>query len=269
VIERTDFGDVVRLRLWSWRSRAVGYDSSAYVVRDTLIDTGPHHTRQNLKRFLSEYRVRGVIVTHWHEDHAGNAAMVARTGLPMWLDQYTEHRLRDFPRVKFYRHFTWGRPSNLTGDITRFDPAPLEVIAMPGHSQDHHVVWDAQTRTLFSADLWLGVKVRAVAVTERPRQIVASLARAIALKPERMFDAHRGFVDKPIVALQAKRAWMEAIIGAVEHALDSNQSEDQILKEVLEGEESIGYLSEGEYARRNFIRAVVAERGAISSSGTR
>jgi ribonuclease/clavin/mitogillin len=260
VIERTDFGDVTRLRMWSWRSRAVGYDSSAYVFRGVLIDTGPHHTRRQLARFLEEYRPRGVIVTHWHEDHAGNAAMVAATGLPMWLAEYTEQRLRDFPRVKFYRHFTWGRPGNITGDVARFDPAPLEVIATPGHSQDHHVVWDAQTRTLFSADLWLGVKVRAVAVTERPRQIVASLMRAIALAPERMFDAHRGLIDRPVVALQAKRAWLEAIIGAIEHAHDAGQSEDQILNEVLEREEAIGFLSEGEYARRNFVRAVLAER---------
>lgn len=259
MIERTDFGDVIRLRMWTLRSRAVGYDSSAYLVRGVLIDTGPYHTRRSLSRAVRELRPRGAVVTHWHEDHAGNAALLAAGGLPLWTHEYTERQLRAFPPMKFYRHFTWGRPRNLTGDVARFDPAPLQVIATPGHSADHHVVWDAETRTLFSADLWLGVKVRAINVTERPRQLVASLDRAIALGPLRMFDAHRGLIDRPVVALEAKRAWLQETIGAVERALDSGHSEGQIVREVLGGEERTGFVSEFEYARRNFVRAVVAE----------
>ncbi|MEK7402285.1 MAG: MBL fold metallo-hydrolase [Gemmatimonadota bacterium] len=259
MIEFTQYGDVQRLRMWTLRSRAVGYDSSAYFVRGVLIDTGPFHVRGGLGRALRELRPRGVVVTHWHEDHAGNAAMVAANGFPMWMHEYTERQLRAFPRVKFYRHFTWGRPGNLRGDVARFDPAPLQVIATPGHSPDHHAVWDAETRTLFSADLWLGVKVRAVAASERPRQIIASLTRAIELDPVRVFDAHRGLVDRPVPALEAKRAWLEETIGAVERALAAGDSEDHILRAVLGGEESTGFFSEGEYSRRNFVKAVMAE----------
>ena len=258
MIEFTQFGDVTRLRMWSLRSRAVGYDSSAYFVRGVLIDTGPHHVRTGLASVIRALRPKGVIVTHWHEDHAGNAAMVAAAGVPLWMHEYTERQLRAFPRVKFYRHFTWGRPGNL-GEFSRYEADTLQVLATPGHSRDHHVVWDAGTRTLFSADLWLGVKVRAVAATEQPRQIVASLTRAIALAPVRMFDAHRGLVDHPVAALEAKRAWMEDTIGAVERALAAGDPEDQILKHILGGEERTGVFSEGEYSRRNFVRAVQTE----------
>ena len=259
MIERTDFGDVTRLRMWTLRSRIAGYDVSAYLVRGVLIDTGPHHTRGGSALAVRELRPRGVVVTHWHEDHAGNAAMVAAIGLPLWMHEYTENRLRDFPRVKFYRHFTWGQPPSLSGNVTRFDPAPLQVIATPGHSPDHHVVWDAETRTLFSADLWLGVKVRAIAVTESPHQIMASLTRAIELNPVRMFDAHRGLVERPVSALEAKRTWMEETVGAIERALTAGDSEEHIVRSVLGGEERTGFVSEGEYSRRNFVRAVARE----------
>ena len=258
MIEFTNFGDVQRLRMWTLRSRAVGYDSSAYVVRGVLIDTGPYHVRAGLARAIRELRPLGAIVTHWHEDHAGNAVMLVKAGLPVWMHGYTEGMLRDFPRVKFYRHFTWGRPGNLTGgDLAPFDPAPLQIIATPGHSPDHHVVWDAETQTLFSADLWLGVKVRAVAVSEDPRATVESLTRAIALNPRRMFDAHRGLVERPIDALEAKRTWLQETISQVERRLDKGDSPQQIVRDVLGGEDRTAFVSEGEYARLNFVLAVM------------
>ena len=134
------------------------------------------------------------------------------------------------------------------------------MIATPGHSPDHHVVFDAETATLFSADLWLGVKVRVVGAHENPYQIVESLARAIALKPVRMFDAHRGLVDQPVAALQAKRSWLEDTIGNIERRLDAGANESDILHGVLGGEERTAFVSEGEYSRRNLIRAVAASR---------
>src|SRR5687767_4083720 len=187
MIEVTRFGDVQRIRMWTRRSAAVGYDVSAYVVRGIMVDTGFRHVRGDLERALTEPRPRGVMVTHWHEDHAGNAPTFAASHMPMWMPAYTEQKLRERQRVKLYRHFTWGRPAALRDPVTRFDPAPLLTMATPGHSPDHHIVFDPQTATMFSGDLWLGVRVRVMGKDENPYQIADSLARAIDLRPERMF----------------------------------------------------------------------------------
>ncbi len=256
MIARTTFGDVQRLRMTTWRSRLVGYDASAYVVRGTLVDAGPWHARHDLLSALQELNLRGAIVTHWHEDHAGSVPALAAGRVPMWMAPETEQKLRAPFSPLFYRRFTWGASPRLSGNTEPFDPAPLLVVHMPGHSSDHHVVWDAETHTLFSADLWLGVKVRAVAETENPYHHIASLTRAIALGPERMFDAHRGNVEDPARALEAKRAWLQDTVGEVERRLDQGYADSAILLHVLGGEESIGYLSQGEYARKNFVRAV-------------
>ena len=266
MIEITSFGDVTRLRFSTWRTLAVGYDVSCYVVRGIMIDTSFRHVAGELRDAMRQLKPRGVILSHWHEDHAGNAPDIARSGMPIWMHQYTEAKLRERQQVKLYRHFTWGRPRALVGEYTPFDPAPLRVIHTPGHSTDHHVVFDDDTRTLFSADLWLGVKVRIVGATENPYDIVDSLSRAIALKPKRMFDAHRGLVDNPVEMLRAKRDWLEETIAEIQRRLDLGEPDSVILREVLGGEERTALASQGEYSRRNLIRVV--ERFRASRSAT-
>ena len=265
MIEITQHDDVLRLRMWTRRSAAVGYDVSAYLVRGMLIDTGFRHVADDLERALAELRPRGVIVTHWHEDHAGNAPTLAMK-LPMWMSDYTERKLREHQQVKLYRHFTWGRPKALTATLAALDATQLRTIATPGHSPDHHVVFDAETQTLFSGDLWLGVKVRVMGASENPYEITASLDKAIALRPRRMFDAHRGMVDKPVAALEAKRAWLRETVGAIERKLDAGDSERRIVRSVLGGEERTAFVSQGEYSRRNLVHTVQQNRSRPASA---
>ena len=259
MIEITRHDDVVRLRFWTWRSAAVGYDVSAFLVRGILIDTGFRHVRKDLERAVAELRPRGALVTHWHEDHAGNAPTLAER-LPLWLAAYTEAKLRERQPVKAYRHFTWGWPDRLVAAPARLDIAPLQAVPTPGHAPDHHVVFDPDTATIFSADLWLGVRVRIVGETEDPYEIIRSLDRAIALEPRRMFDAHRGPVDNPVLALRAKRQWLQDTVGKIERRLAAGDGETAILRAVLGGEERTALFSQGEYSRRNLVRAVARAR---------
>jgi glyoxylase-like metal-dependent hydrolase (beta-lactamase superfamily II) len=261
MIECITHDDVTRIRMWTWRTRAAGYDVSAYLMHGILIDTGFRHVGPALMRLLRELRPRGAIVTHWHEDHAGNAPRFASSRMPLWIAPSTEAQLRARPAVKAYRHFVWGQPLRLADALVPLDPAPLRVIATPGHSTDHHVVFDPATRTLFSADLWLGVKVRLYAASENPHQIVRSLTDAIALEPERMFDAHRGAVDDPVTALTAKRDWLEDTIGAIERRLDAGDDERAIVHKALGGEDrTTQVITQGEYSRANLVRIVAMNR---------
>lgn len=259
MIEVTRHDDVQRIRMWTRRSIAVGYDVSAYVFDGILIDTGFRHVARELRATIDELRVRAVMVTHWHEDHAGNAPSIAESGLPIWMSVATEEKLRERPQVKFYRHFVWGRPDQLRDPMNRFEPTSLIPLHTPGHSADHHVVWDAQSGTLFGGDLWLGVRASITGYDERPRQIIESLDRIIELRPARFFDAHRGPVENPLRALSAKRDWLAATIEEIERRTRRGESEGAILRHVLGGEELTAIASQGEYSRRNFVRAVARD----------
>lgn len=255
MIEVSRLGDVTRIRMWTRRTLAAGYDVSAYVHRGILIDTGFRHVRRELEQALETIRPRGVIVTHWHEDHSGNAATLAQQH-PVWMWGGTEDRLRAFPRIKLYRHVVWGRPRALSVPAQPIDAAPFPLVHTPGHSFDHHVVHDPESDTLFGGDLWLGVKVRVIGREENPYQIVESLTKAIGLRPARVFDAHRGPIANPVEAMGARRDWLQETLTAIEDRLRRGDPERVILREVLGGEELSALVTEGEYSRRNLVRAV-------------
>lgn len=248
--------DVIRLRLESVVSRAVNLDVSAYVVRGVMIDTGFHRARAEVLEAVRSLGVRGAMVTHWHEDHAGNVALLASQGLPMVMRADTEATLRARPSIQLYRRAVWGHPPPLTGGLRSFDAAGLEGVHTPGHSSDHQVIWDRETGTVFSGDLWLGVRARVLHSSEDPYVILASLEQVKALRPARMFDAHRGPVKRPTEAIAAKIQWLAETIGAIERRIAEGWSDRAIVARVLGGEEMAALMSRGDYARRNLVRAV-------------
>ena len=260
MIEFERFDDVTRVRLASWGSRTAALDVSVYLVRGVLVDSGFPRARAAIARLLDETKIAGAMLTHWHEDHAGNAELLAARRIPLVMHTETQAKLRTFPPIRFYRRVVWGTPAPLRSSIDAFEAASLEFLHTPGHSPDHHVVWDAERSTLFSGDLWLGVRSRVMHVSENPYRIVESLRAVAALRPARMFDAHRGAVREPAAALGAKIAYMEETIAAIETKLDAGWSDRAIVKEILGGEEIVARLSGGEYARGNFVRAIRKER---------
>lgn len=257
-IER--YEDVTRIRMSSVGSRLVGLDVSAYVVRGVVVDSGFPHVRAAFGAALDDMRLEGGMITHWHEDHAGNVSLLAERGLPLQLAPETLERLCARPTIRAYRRLTWGRPPALAARHAPFEHPVLRFIHTPGHSPEHHVVWDAERGTLFSGDLWLGVRSRVLHASEDPRQIVASLRCVAALRPARMFDAHRGPVATPVAAIEAKVSWMTDAIGEIERRLAAGFTHRAIVRELLGGEERSAWFSGGEYSRLNFVRAV--ERGA-------
>lgn len=256
MIELQRFGDVTRVRLASAGSRAAGMDVSAYLVRGVLVDSGFPHARAAIARLVDERKPEGAMITHWHEDHAGNAPLLAARGVPVAMHRVTEAKLRDPARIRLYRRIVWGSSPPLVAAVNGFTHPELRFVHTPGHSPDHQIVWDAETGTVFSGDLWLGVRTRVMHESEDPRVIVDSLRKVLALGPQRIFDAHRGEVRDPAAALRAKQAWMEEAIGEIDEKLTAGWSDRAILRSVLGGDEPVAIFSGGEYAAINFVRAL-------------
>ncbi len=263
MIEIQRFGDVERIRLASWGSRIAGMDVSAYLVHGVLIDSGFPHAHHELTRFLKERPIVGAMLTHYHEDHAGNTQLLAARGTPVAMHKLTRERLEEAARIRLYRRVVWGTPPPLTSPLREFaSEAPLEFVHTPGHSTDHQIVWDPGTATLFSGDLWLGVRATVMHESENPFRIVESLRTVLALTPERMFDAHRGPVRDPVAAITAKIGYLEDTIASIAAKQAAGWSDRAILRRLLGGDERVAIASAGEYSRMNFVRAVRRVRGA-------
>lgn len=252
--------DVRPIRLRSWRSAMLGYSVLVFHVRGQLIDTGFPGVRTTIARLLDELRPQGIVLTHQHEDHAGNVELAAHRGYPIAMAPVTEHALRvGEPHVGLYRRICWGMMSPLRASFERFEPVGLEMIHLPGHSPDHHVVWDQEREDLYSGDLFLGVRVRVARPMEDPRALARSAAAAAALRPRRMFDSHRGLVPNGAEALRRKAAWLEEMIGGIDARLAAGWTDDRaIMRAVLGREDVLAYVSFGDLSCLNFVRAVRA-----------
>ena len=260
MVHLSSHGPVVRAEFATARTRLIGITVSCYAYRGVVIDTAVPDARQEYRGWLGDLRPDGVVVTHQHEDHAGNVNSVAKLGLPLWMGDETAAAVRDVQPIGYYRQFTWKPMRSLTRAVTEFEPGPVEMLHTPGHSSDHHVAWAAEERILFAGDLFLGVKVRVAHPYENPRHLVESLRRMAALEPRMMFCAHRGLVANPTAALTAKADWLAHTIGEVDRLLDAGWADAAIRRAVLGREDVAGYISFGDYSRTNFVTAIRGSR---------
>ena len=257
-------GDLTRVWLSSWRSRLVGYGVHVFLWRGVLIDSGFPSAREDVRRMLSALRPEGAIITHGHEDHAGNIDTVAAAGVPHWHSPLTPAVIRESRRMAAYRRITWGLVSGKLPAPATFDPSPLVPLHTPGHSVDHHVVWDPEREVLFSADLFLGLRVRIARPEEDPRALVASLRQAAALRPRQMWDAHKGRIGEPVAALEAKADWIEGLIGRVERRILAGEPDESIARGELGLPGAVDLFSFGDLSRVNLVRAI--RRGATRAA---
>ncbi len=256
MIRTERYGDVTRFEMASVMSRCIGYSASAFLTRGVLIDCGFPRVARAVAALVVRERPSGVMLTHHHEDHAGNAELVARAEIPMAASPATLAALRSPTSIRLYRRVTWGTPPPLRTPVVPFAHDDFRLIPAPGHSHDHHVVWDASTGTLFGGDLYLGVKVRIAHPGEDPRLLARTLRAIASLGPVRLFDAHRGFVGAPASLLESKADWIDETIHAIEQRIAAGASDAGIVRELFGGESVPGYLSHGDYSRTNFVRAV-------------
>jgi glyoxylase-like metal-dependent hydrolase (beta-lactamase superfamily II) len=248
--------DVTRFRLSHWRSRAAGYEVSVYLHRGAMIDTGFPAAAAAVARLARERGVIAALLTHHHEDHSGGAPALAAAGIPLAMAPMTARSVAPGHPVPLYRRIVWGDPLPL-GTFSPAPPVPgLALVPAPGHSADHHVVWDDERRTIFGGDLFLGVKVRVAHPEEDPRLLVSTLRRVAALEPRRFFDAHRGLIPTPIDALRLKADWLESMVAAIDDRVARGWDDRSIRREVLGREAFSSYISHGEYGKTNLVRAV-------------
>src|SRR5688500_15901020 len=158
VIRTERYGDVTRFEMASVVSRCIGYSASAYLSRGVLIDCGFPGVARGVVALLARERAGGVMLTHHHQDHAGNAELVARSGIPVAASPATLAARRSPASFRFDRRVARGTPPRLRTPVAPFEHDGFWLIPAPGHSPDDHVVWHVSTGTLFGGDLYLGVK---------------------------------------------------------------------------------------------------------------
>lgn len=287
-----------RLELWFLGGRpadvvplAFGERFSAVWYRGVLVDPGSVRMRRSLDAHLRRgHRVTSVTATHGHEEHVGNLEHAAAvTGAPLVLPGAIASGLRPAARIPRTRAAVIGQPPDLVGPVAEAaggiieteGGGRLEVIAAPGHSPDHVVLWDAQERVLLVGDTFMGVYFSSPNPDVDSRVWIETLRRLLDLDIGVMVEGHGhvhtlrrdiperpGIVTRqdPRVAIERKLAFLTWLSERVTEAKAQGMSDNAAVAmafpwrrrfswQRLAADEIARVTTLGEFSRHELVRS--------------
>ncbi len=166
------------------------------VFEGVAIDPGPTRLRGALSRHLRKLPaelIHSVVATHHHEEHAGNLNWLAeRTGAEVYVGGATAACLATSTRLPWIREFMIGARPRLEPPfhIMETRVGELEVIATPGHSDDHVSLYHRREKILFAGDSFMGAYFSAPNPDVDSRAWIDTLRRLLELDIEILIEGH-------------------------------------------------------------------------------
>lgn len=171
-----------------------------HFFRRLLIDTtdpAKHSYIKLLEQVSREdnFQISAIIATHWHHDHI---SMIKDVSLSEMVSDDCE--IWKFPRSDISNETSDFKFLELEdGQVFNLDGIEIKVYHTPGHTTDHVILFDEQSRALFSGDCILG---EGTAVYEDLFDYMKSLELILKLKPSVIYPGHGSVIDDPIEKIQ-------------------------------------------------------------------
>ncbi|BBO67093.1 MBL fold hydrolase [Desulfosarcina alkanivorans] len=234
-----------------------------YLVGDTLIDSGQTRMARTVKTFIRGHRIRRLLLTHHHEDHSGNAALVAGAcGATVLGHPLTARKMVHIHPILPYQHFIWGRarrvdvsplPAVVESDGYRFIP-----IHTPGHSRDHTVYLEPGNGWLFCGDLYLGDRIKFFRSDEKIDLQIRSLRAVLRYDFEALFCGHNPVLNNGRRRLRAKLAYLEDIAGTVRSLMARGLPEREIIRRLDRKQDRlVKTITMGNVSFANMVRSAI------------
>ena len=173
---------------------------TAVLYDGVLIDPGSPRMRRSLNRHLRRLpkdTIRAVVATHHHEEHVGNLNWSAHvTAAPLYLSAKTAELLNSPWRLPIVRAAIIGQPARLEppfeilGDRIRTTHGELEVLAAPGHCDDHIVLYDRREKLLIAGDAFMGSYFATPNPDVDSLKWIDTLERLLAIDIEVLVEGH-------------------------------------------------------------------------------
>jgi glyoxylase-like metal-dependent hydrolase (beta-lactamase superfamily II) len=189
-------------------------------------------------------RISDIVCTHHHFDHVGGVdallAHFAAAPPRVWTATGTEPLdARGTPRTP---HFAYHKLTD--AHVFRTEGATLDVLATPGHCDDHVCLWLREERAVFAGDCVLG---HGTSKFDDLHAYMRSLRRIAAMKPATIYPGHGAVVGE---GGGGGTAAMNHVNGYIAHR---QKRETQLLTHLAAASDG-GGLSSADLTRRIYAK---------------
>jgi glyoxylase-like metal-dependent hydrolase (beta-lactamase superfamily II) len=239
------------------------YPVHAFLVGDTLIDTGTNRVDKYFLSALKGRTIAKIVNTHHHEDHVGNNGDIQKLfSIPIYAHQLALPYLEN-PRLidlRLYQRVVWAWPKKSKGTAIGATIATgnhhFEVINSPGHTDDHICLYEPDKKWLFTGDLFCGTTFIYLRQDENYLQILDTIKKLSQLKIETIFCNLKGVVKNGKEALLKKIEKMERLRDNVLKLRDKGFQPKVIRQKVLGKEDAWNLITGGHYSKQNTIDSI-------------
>lgn len=172
---------------------------TAILYDGIAVDPGSPKMRESLQRHLHQInpKITKIVATHAHEEHVGNLNWLSeQMGAPVYVSEMTARFLTPFKKLPWVRSAIIGQPPNLKepyhllGNSLETDSTRLQVIATPGHCDDHVVLYDPKEKLLLAGDAFMGSYFATPNPDVDSHKWLVSLERLMELDIEILVEGH-------------------------------------------------------------------------------
>ena len=262
----TSYGDVTRFDLARALAGRGRYWTAAYLVDGIMVDTGCAFSAPDLVEALADAPLTHIVNTHTHEDHIGANGPLQRQrdgleilahplALPVLADPRGLQPLHPYQRVMW----GWPEPSRgqpvSDGAMIETEHCRFEVIYTPGHSPDHICLYESQQGWLFTGDLFVGGRDRALRADYDIWEIIASLKRIAALPVTTLYPGSARVRDNPAQAFADKIAYLEELGEGVLALHQQGRRVSEIARALCGSPMLLEFITLGHFSRRQLVRS--------------
>lgn len=194
-----------------------------YYLDGLLIDTASRQMQREVLQTMAPLRIDQIALTHFHEDHAANAAALRKQhNCPVLAGPLTAERIATSFRLLPYERFWFGPidpcpgalplPNLLEAGLYRLRP-----LLTPGHSDDHYVFLEEREGWLFAGDFYIG-NLKVFRRGENIHQMIAATRHVLTYDFDTVFCGHNPVLTGGRRAVERKLHYLETMVERVQNA---------------------------------------------------
>lgn len=232
----------------------------AFCLDGLLIDTGPRRLGSFYRPVFNEIRIEQVALTHHHEDHIGNAAFLAKKGVPIYIHHSAVDSAKKPMPIPFYRKVFWGEREPFSAlplgeSLETKGGKTVKVIETSGHTDDHVTFFLPSEGAIFTGDLFVSSRTKMGATGENYWKWTRSLETLLKLDFDTIYCSHAGIVANGRAQMTKKveslKVLKERIIELQQKGMGSKEINKSIFPKTL----AIKYFSGGEWDSIHIINS--------------